>query len=227
MIINQNPVVSIIIPTLNEADRIGALLEELQDLLAVEIIISDGGSTDHTLETCAAYPVIVCTGSAGRGKQLNRGAQAAKSDILLFLHADTHMPPELVPQMIEAVRLGKMWGCARLAFDDSAFFFRWLAFISNCRARLSSSCYGDQAMFCQRDFFSSNGMFPETDFLEDIAFSHKVRQSQRAFVLAGKVVTSSRRFRYGSRWRMLGKIQLIKLLFFLGVSPERLYTLYR
>jgi len=227
LIINQNPAVSIIIPTLNEADKIGALLEELQAFSQVEIIVSDGGSTDRTLEICSAYPVIVYTGSAGRGKQLNRGVQAARSDILLFLHADTYMPTELIPQIIEAVKLGKMWGCARLAFDDSAAFFKWLALVSDLRARFLSSCYGDQAIFCQRDFFYKYGMFPETNFLEDIAFSHKARQGQKAFVLAGKVVTSSRRFRYGSRWRTLGKIQFIKLLYFLGFSPERLHTMYR
>jgi glycosyltransferase involved in cell wall biosynthesis len=119
---NQNPAVSIIIPTLNEADRIGAFLQELQTFSLVEIIVSDGGSTDRTLEICSAYPVTVCTGSAGRGKQLNRGVQAARSKILLFLHADTHMPRELIPQIIEAVRIGRMWGCAHLAFDDSSVF---------------------------------------------------------------------------------------------------------
>lgn len=224
--IKQSPAVSIIIPTLNEAEQIASLLEALQTFSLVEIIVSDGGSTDHTLEICAAYPVVVCSGSAGRGKQLNRGAQAARSDILIFLHADTHIPTELIPQIIEAVRLGEMWGCARLDFDDSALFFRWLAFISNCRARFLSSCYGDQTIFCQRDYFYRNGMFPETDFLEDIAFSRQARKVQKACILTGKVITSSRRFRDGGRWRTLGKIQFIKFLYFLGVSPERLHTMY-
>lgn len=223
----QNPLVSIIIPTLNESLNISNLLEELQVLSQVEIIISDGGSTDNTLEICARFPVQVCTGSTGRGAQLNRGVQVAGADILLFLHADCYIPVELIQQLIEAVAQGELWGCAQIAFDNSAYFFRWLAFVSNLRARLLSSCYGDQAIFCQKDFFYKNGQFPEIIFLEDLAFSHAVRRQQRAFVVPVKVISSSRRFRAGGPWRTAIKMQIVKLLYFLGVRPERLYMMYQ
>ncbi len=226
MIINSDPAVSVIIPALNEADHIGILLEELQAYAEIEIIVCDGGSTDRTRQICSAYPVQICSGAAGRGKQMNMGVQAAASDILLFLHADTRITAGLIPQVINAVRQGNMWGCARLSFDDPAYFFRWLAFMSNWRARYLSSCYGDQAIFCQKEFFYETAMFPETKFLEDIAFSHKARKRQKALVLSAQVVTSSRRFRQGGRWRMLFKMQFIKLLYFMGVSPERLSKMY-
>ncbi|MDD3364984.1 MAG: glycosyltransferase [Syntrophomonas sp.] len=172
----QKPLVSIIIPTLNEARKIEGLLQELQFLFGIEIIISDGGSTDDTLKICANYPVKVYTGTAGRGIQLNIGAQAARADILLFLHADCHISTEIIQQLSDAVGQGRMWGCAQINFDDPAFFFKCLAFISNWRARVLSSCYGDQAIFCQKDFFYRNGKFPEMVFLEDLAFSHIARR---------------------------------------------------
>jgi len=225
----QNPLVSIIIPTLNEADNIKGLLQALQVLSGVEIIVSDGGSTDDTIQICSRFSVNVCTGLAGRGAQLNRGAEAARAEILVFLHADSHIPAELIEQVIEAVGKGRLWGCARIAFDDPdpAWFYRWLAFVSNLRAGWFSSCYGDQAIFCQKDFFLENGKFPETIFLEDLAFSHKARRRQRAFLVAATVISSSRRFRSGGPWRIVLKMQIIKLLYFLGVKPERLYRMYR
>ena len=223
----QKPLVSIIIPTLNEARKIGDLLQELQFLSGIEIIVSDGASTDDTLKICRTYPVKVCAGTAGRGLQLNIGAQAARADIMLFLHADCHLSTELIQQLIDAVDQGQMWGCAQITFDDLAFFFKCLAFISNWRARVFSSCYGDQAIFCQKDFFYKNGKFPELVFLEDLAFSHIARRQQRAFVLPGKVISSSRRFHDGGKWKTFFKMQCIKLLYFLGVGPDRLYTIYR
>jgi len=225
--LEENPLVSIIIPTLNEAEHIEGLLQELQVLSGVEIIVSDGGSTDDTLKICSRFSVNVCAGPAGRGAQLNRGSEAARADILLFLHADSNISAELIEQVIEAVGRGRLWGCARIAFDDPARFFMWLAFVSNLRACCFSSCYGDQAIFCHKDFFVKNGRFPETIFLEDLAFSHKARCRQRAFLAAATVISSSRRFQAGGPWRTVLKMQVIKLLYLMGVKPERLYRMYR
>lgn len=223
----KKPLVSIIIPTLNEAPIIGGLLEELKNLSQVEIIVSDGGSTDDTLEICALFPVQLCTGASGRGAQLNRGAQAAGADILLFLHADCHIPAELIQQLIDAVSHGKLWGCAQISFDDSACFFKWTAFISNLRARLLSSCYGDQAIFCQKEFFYKTGQFSEIIFLEDLVFSRWARRQQKAFVVPVKVISSSRRFHAGGPWRTAMKMQIVKFLYFMGVEPARLSRIYR
>lgn len=114
---------------------------------------------------------------------MNRGAQAAGADILLFLHADCSIPAALIEQVIDAVGAGAQWGCAQIAFDDSVCFFNWLAWVSNLRARWLSSCYGDQAIFCHKDFFNNNGQFPEIIFLEDLAFSHLARRRVQQFVM--------------------------------------------
>ncbi len=223
----QQPRLSIIIPTLNEAQIIQALLENLLLLPGVEIVVSDGGSTDGTVKICAGLRITLIDGPAGRGRQLNRGAEAAQGKILLFLHADSQLEPQVVEQIIAAVDNGHLWGCAQLAFDDPSVFFRRLAYFSNLRSRWLSVCYGDQAIFCQKDFFIKKGRFPEIIFLEDMAFSHLLRRQQKAWVVPGKVISSARRFQAGGPHKTLFKMQLIKILYLLGVSPQRLYAIYR
>ncbi|MDD3894245.1 MAG: TIGR04283 family arsenosugar biosynthesis glycosyltransferase [Syntrophomonadaceae bacterium] len=223
---NQS-LISIIIPTLNEEKNITRLLDSLQSLSGVEIIVCDGGSSDATLKICRGFPVRVLSSQAGRGIQLNTGAQSAQGEIFLFLHADSMIENRILDDIRNAVTQGSGWGCCTLGFSERTPLFFCIAFLSNLRAKVFSSCYGDQGIYCQRDLFRRNGGFPETIFLEDIMFSHRLRCQQRARVVEGIIFTSTRRFRKAGVWRTIGKMQMIKFLYAMGIKPERLWRWFK
>jgi len=222
----NEPRVSVIIPTLNEEENIASLLQSLLVLPGVEIIVSDGGSTDATLEICSHLPVRVLNSPAGRGGQLNAGALCATGEIFLFLHADSCIEDTLVDEISQAVDQGHLWGCCRLQFSEKTPLFRVIAFFSNLRVMLTSCCYGDQGIYCQRDLFQSMGGFPAIVFLEDLNFSYRLRKKQRAHLLKSQITTSTRLFRSQGVGEVLSKMQAVKLLYLLGVKPERLWRWY-
>jgi rSAM/selenodomain-associated transferase 2 len=223
----MEPRLSIIIPTLNEEKHIGPLLDSLLALPGVEIIVSDGGSSDATLEICRRYPVRLLSSPAGRSNQLNAGAQCATGEILLFMHADSRVESTIVNEIRQADRQGRLWGCCSLRFSEEIPIFQLIAFCSNLRARLGSICYGDQGIYCQRGLFQAMGGFPTTVFLEDIKFSQQLKTLQRAYQLKSIITTSTRRFRTQGVGKALGKMQMVKLLYQLGVKPERLRKWYQ
>lgn len=219
--------ISIVIPTINEEDHVAILLERLAALERVEIIVCDGGSSDATLEICRRFPVRVLCSPRGRGVQLNTGARCAQGQILLFLHADSGMESQVLDDIRTAVTQGDLWGCCSLEFSDRTWAFRAIAWFSNLRSHAFSICYGDQGIFCQRDLFWSQGGFPETVFLEDLEFSHLLRRRQRARVVDGRIITSTRRFRAAGIGKTIGKMQIVKLCYALGMKPEKIWRWYR
>lgn len=223
----QQSLVSIIIPTLNEQNNILLLLENLQKPAKVELIVCDGGSSDATLEVCHDFPVRVISAQRGRGIQMNTGAECAQGEIYLFLHADSLIESRVIEDIRDAVSLGDQWGCCTLQFNDSTLLFRVIAFLSNLRAKVFSSCYGDQGIYCERDLFWENNGFPETVFLEDMEFSRRLRSQKRARIVNGIITTSTRRFREAGIWRSIYRNQVVKVLYALGVKPERLWQWYR
>lgn len=224
---NNRPDISLIIPTLNEEERIGSLLQQLITVAGMEIIVSDGKSRDRTVEICRQFPVKIVVSEPGRGRQLNVGAREARGNILFFLHADSRVDYQVFIEIRKAVAIGHPWGCCTLGFDNSSLFYRMLAFFSNLRSRYLSSCYGDQGIFCDKDLFCKIGQFPTTVFMEDIGFSHKLRRLYRAYVVKGRVISSTRRFQEGGTVKTLLKMQLAKLFFMLGMPPERMLEWYR
>jgi rSAM/selenodomain-associated transferase 2 len=219
--------ISIIVPTLNEEANLGKLLQRWAKTPDLEIIISDGGSTDNTERVAGEWPVLWVSGPPGRGGQLNRGVQRASGDILLFLHADTHLEKHIFTDIRMAVRDGGHWGCCSLEFDKATPFFRILGAASRLRVKIFSSCYGDQGIFCKKDFFFQIGGFPEWPFLEDLAFSQKARKYSPAKIIPGRIITSTRRFQRYGQWRTLYKMQVVKGLYYLGVPPEKLFLFYQ
>lgn len=219
--------ISIIIPTLNEEKCIASLLEQLITMPHQEIIVCDGGSTDDTLKICSEYPVKVVQTQRGRGRQLNYGASVARGEILFFLHADSQVERQTLDDIVRAVQNNRCWGCCTLSFDKKNCFYHMVAVMSNLRSRLTSSCYGDQGIFCRRDIFQAYGGFPDWTIMEDVEFSRKMRRLSRAFVVPGRIVTSCRRFEDNGPWRTILKMQLAKLGFMFGIHPERIANWYQ
>jgi len=222
---------AIIVPTLNEE---GTLRRNLPSALshADEVVVSDGGSADGTVEVARSLGARVVSGPACRGGQLNRGAAAAMatdSDILLFLHADTVLPENAGRSVKEAVAAGAPGGAFFVRFDRDGFVYRLGGRVVNLRTRWAFLPLGDQAQFTTRDSFRELGGFREWPILEDADFAKRMRQRwgrRRLAVIENPVLTSSRRFAAQGPLRTVALNWLLWMLFALGVPPHRLARLY-
>ena len=218
--------VAIVVPSLDEED---ALRRTLPAALAAadEVVVSDGGSGDGTVEVARQLGARVVAGPAGRGGQLNRGAAAATADVLIFLHADTTLPPGGVAAVREAVARGAPGGAFLLRFDVDRPAQRLGAWLINRRTRWLGLALGDQAQFASRETFARLGGFRDWPILEDLDFIRRLRRLGGMEVIAAPVTTGARRFVEQGAVRTVTINWLIWLLFFLGVSPHRLARLYR
>ncbi len=229
------PKISIIIPVLNEAATIQETLIRLQEASEVEVIVVDGGSRDETvaIAKCVgkvlakSLPINVISTAAGRARQMNAGAAAATGDILLFLHADTHLPigfDILVRQALQ--NPGTVAGAFELRINAQLLGLRLIEKMVNMRSRFLSMPYGDQAIFLKATLFHEIGGFPEIPIMEDFEFMLRLRHQGRITLVPAPVLTS------GRRWQKLGVVkttlinQLIIVCYFLGVSPEQLIRWY-
>jgi rSAM/selenodomain-associated transferase 2 len=217
---------AIVVPTLNEE---AGLRRNLPAALAAadELVVSDGGSTDGTLAVAEELGARVVSGPAGRGDQLTRGAAATDAPLLLFLHADTRLPPDGIPRIRDAVAGGAAGGGFLVRFDAAGPLLRFGERLINARTRLTRLPLGDQAQFVTRESFQSLGGYRDWPILEDLDFALRLRRLGRTALIASPVTTASRRFAQQGIARTVSTNWLIWILFFCGVSPQRLARLYR
>ncbi len=217
---------SFVIPVVDDRE---ALAASLPNALAQgdEVIVSDGGSADGSRALARSLGATVVNGPPSRGAQLNRGARAAGGDVLVFLHADTMLPPDGREQIERAVEAGYAGGGSRIRFDVAGALLRFGALWINGRTRLTRLPLGDQAQFVTRPAFEALGGFRDWPILEDLDLMRRLKRSYRVAVLDGPVVTSSRRFRHGGKSKTIAINWSIWALYGLGVSPHRLGRWYR
>lgn len=218
--------IDIIIPTLNEASHLETLLSDLCDREGdARITIVDGGSTDGTWEIASRFSVRALRAPRGRASQMNAGARAAGGDILLFLHADTILPPDAFRRVADTLADPDVAGGSfRLTFDRSDPWLAAYAFFSRINHPLFT--YGDQALFVRREVFAKIGGFREMPILEDVEIQRRLRRAGRFVKLPQAVVTSARRFvQMGPVRQQLLNVALVAL-YHLGVAPARLKQLY-
>ena len=220
---------SIILPVLNEAALIGTALTALQHvrLRGAELLVVDGGSSDDTVQLAAALADRVVVARSGRAQQMNRGAEMASGDILLFLHLDSELP-EGAMDFIEqhCGSSANHWGWFDVRLSHPGYAYRVIAKFMNFRARLSRVCTGDQALFLSRPLFEQVGGFPELPLMEDVAMSKRLRQLSPPTVCKQPVIASSRRWEEKGLLNTVLLMWKLRLLYFFGVSPDRLATLY-
>ncbi len=222
---------AIVIPTLNEEPSLHRTLP-LALAAADEVVVSDGGSTDGTLEVARALDVRIVSGPPGRGGQLNRGAAAALeggADILLFLHADTTLP-EGAGRAVRDAAKGAAGGAFLVRFDVDSPKMRLGAWLVNHRTRLTLLPLGDQAQFVTAPAFRELGGYRDWPILEDMDFAWRLKRRygrKRLAVIESPVTTAARRFVEQGSLRTVATNWLIWLLYLLGVSPHRLAGLYR
>ena len=232
--------ISIVVPVLNEAERIDACLDHaLAQAYAtgqiVEVIVVDGGSTDGTVARAKAREEklgpdrirVIAATRRGRARQLNAGAREAKGDVVVFLHVDTELPPDAVTRIARAVDDGADYGwfTVRIASRDPRL--RFASRIWSMRSKLFVSSTGDQAQFFRRDFFFRAGAYPPFDLCEDLAILRHARRIGRHTCIDAPVTTSARRWEANGVGRTIAKMWKLRLGYHLGVRPEQLAKEWR
>jgi rSAM/selenodomain-associated transferase 2 len=211
---------AIVVPTLNEAAGIRAALEALAPLRrrGHEVIVVDGGSTDATAELARPLCDQLVSSERGRATQMNAGARAAHARALLFLHADTRLPPE-ADALIRKALQSHVWGRFDVEIDGRHPLLKIVACAMNLRSRLTGIATGDHAIFVRSDAFRG---FPEIALMEDIAFSRLMKRAGRPACVRERATTSGRRWEAHGVLRTIILMWRLRLLYALGVTPQRL-----
>ncbi|TVQ11600.1 MAG: glycosyltransferase [Balneolaceae bacterium] len=222
---------SIIIPVLNEAGSLPVLLKRLNELLAgsaeYEILVCDGGSTDHTARIAGEHgATLIACARPGRAYQMDAGARAATGDILYFLHADTLPPDGFHHLIIRAVANGAGSGCFRLRFEQRhpiLTFYSWFTRFNTRYLR-----FGDQSLFVKKEVYAATGGFV-TDLIvmEDYEFAGRLIDKSRFVVLEASVVTSARKYRENGIIRLQLIFTMVYLMYMAGASQDTLVHFYR
>lgn len=227
--------VSIIVPMLNEAEELLALLNHLRiwQQCHCEVLLVDGGSSDASVELAEAAGFTVLLSKRGRAVQMNAGARQASGEVLLFLHADSRLPPRALQLLQEKLMptetstANKCWGRFNVSIIGDAFMFRIIAFCMNWRSRLTSIATGDQAIFVRRSAFDKIGGFVEQPLMEDIELSRQLKLLSRPLCLADKVTTSGRRWQVKGIWRTIFLMWCLRWRYWRGTSADILAQAYR
>jgi rSAM/selenodomain-associated transferase 2 len=220
---------SVIIPVLNEAVGLPAFLEDHQWIRkrGHELILVDGGSGDATTEI--AYPLVdrIIVSRAGRSHQMNKGADVASGDVLLFLHADTQLPDQALSEIEAALDSGSQWGRFHVRLSGDHPMLRIIERMMNWRSSVTGIATGDQAIFVMKTIFYQAGAFPEIALMEDIELSRRLKRFGRPACIKPPVITSSRRWQQGGVFTTIFLMWRLRLAYFLGASPEDLVKRYR
>ena len=221
---------AVIVPVFNEAPGITAHLHALAPLRArgVQVVVADGGSTDDTAARAAPWADQVLAAPKGRARQMNAGAAAVDAEVLLFLHADTQLPPDADRLVLQGLQSGAhRWGRFDVRISGRWAGLPMVAALMNLRSRLSGIATGDQALFVRRNAFVQVGGYVDQPLMEDIALSRSLKRLGPPLCLRQRVTTSGRRWDTRGPWRTVLLMWQLRLLYWLGASPERLARRYR
>lgn len=226
------PTVSVVVPVLNESHHLDPFVDHLRRTARdepVEIIIVDGSADGASIRTVTRRDVTLLSAPAGRARQMNAGAAAARGDALLFLHADTRLPPGAFRLIAKTLSDGRYTaGAFDLRYDSGRLSIRIIARVACLRSRLTRIPYGDQAHFFRRDYFESIGGFADLPFLEDVEIMRRIKgRGERISILPDPVVTSARRQQKEGVVYCTVRNGAVVALYFMGLSPERLARFYR
>jgi len=218
--------VSIVIPTWNEASCIAETIRSLRLQAPSEIIVVDGGSTDSTVALAQGADRVLVS-DPGRAFQMNAGAAAACGDAFLFLHADCRLEMGALAAVEKALaKPGVVAGCFAMRVDADGWGFRSIDACATARVRWTGVVYGDQGLFLRRDVFHRLGGFPPIRFMEDVFFSRRLARHGRVVVVNKKIYVSSRRWQKVGLVRQTLRNWTLTGLALAGVSPDRLADFY-
>lgn len=192
------------------------------------MIVVDGGSQDGTVQMAQSLGVKVLSSPAGRACQMNAGAKAATGDILLFLHADTLLPPGFDTLVRKALfTASTAAGAFELGIDASLPSLRLIERGVNWRSRWLQMPYGDQAIFLKTEVFHNIDGFPKLPIMEDFELMRRLRRLGRIVIIPVPVLTSGRRWLQNGVFQTTLINQVVIIAYLLGVPPERIVRWYR
>jgi rSAM/selenodomain-associated transferase 2 len=223
---------SFIIPVWNEEAIIAGTIEHVRGLGAsgsAEIIVVDGDPEGGTIKVAQHLGVKTAISEKGRGNQMNVGASLAAGDILIFLHADTHLPHDVLELIEAAMADGScIAGAFDLAIDSKRLAFRLIEKAASFRSRMTRIPYGDQTVFIRKKDFFGLGGFRDIPIMEDVEFMRRIKKRKGKICIIGRAALTSPR-----RWEKEGIVYttlrnwLILSLYLFGVRPEKLIRFYR
>lgn len=191
-----------------------------------EVVVVDGGSVDRTLDGARQFEFarIIEFNLANRGLQMNEGARLSRGDALLFLHADTRLPPNAIDAVSDALGADRRpGGCFQIRFPkDAPISLKVVAWGINLRTRLFRTATGDQAIFARRSAFEEIGGYEHIPLMEDIALFNRMKRRGKVAVLDERVEISPRRWLKYGVWRTVLLMYALRLGYWIGVSPATL-----
>ncbi len=223
--------ISVIIPVFNEEVGINRIIDRIGKISGeedIEIIVADGSPSGNTIGAIDERKVIKLLSPRGRARQMNRGAEKAGGDILLFIHADTILPSGAFHEIGRILADPRYTaGAFGLSFDNRSLPFRIIEFTAGIRNLLTGTPFGDQTYFLRKIDFLKLGGFPDIPLMEDLEFMRRIRKAGRKIRISPlKIVTSARKWeREGIIFTSLRNI-FLQLLYYLGVPAEKLMRFY-
>lgn len=231
--------VSIIIPVLNEVDNLPLLFDNINRLNPnpQQVILVDGGSNDDSIGIIRSFinKLIpdndrkidwqMTESKAGRALQMNTGAALATSDVLLFLHADTQLPMNVIESVSEAMKRAE-WGRFDVQIASRQPTLRLVSQMINWRSRLSGIATGDQAIFISQFLFEQIGGYPNQALMEDIELCKQLKGIAKPACLKSKVITSARRWQQHGTWRTIILMWHLRFDYWRGVSTDNIKARY-
>lgn len=213
---------SVIIPVLDEAGELSAVLPDLV-AAGVQVVVVDGGSSDTSVAVArAVHGVEVVEGRPPRSRQMNLGADRARGEVLLFLHADARLPEGFAGLVQRAlIQQNVAGGAFALAIDDDRRAARLVSAGANLRTRLTGHPYGDQAIFVRRRLFADMGGYADLPFMEDLEFVVRLRKEGRVCLLPQAVRVSARRWQAHGYLRTTWRNAVLATWFYLGLDTSR------
>jgi rSAM/selenodomain-associated transferase 2 len=222
------PTLSIVVPVLDEAPQLASRLGGLQPFRqrGAQLVVVDGGSADGSLDIARGLADLAFVAPQGRARQMNAGAAASTAELLLFLHADTRLPPDADGLVQRALLGGCGWGRFDVRIDSPRPLLRLVGALMNLRSRWTGIATGDQALFVRRALFHHVGGFPDQPLMEDVALSTLLKRHGRPACLRERVTTSARRWERHGPWRTILLMWQLRAAYFFGADPLKLAVRY-
>jgi rSAM/selenodomain-associated transferase 2 len=223
--------ISIVIPTYNESATIESTLKKLLETLPSgdEVIIIDGESEDNTQEIVRTFTEVKLFSSRrGRSIQMNLGAQIAKNEYILFLHADNIVGPDCLKLLRDEIKSGRLsWGWFPIKLNSPKLAFKVLEAGANLRLKLTGTPLGDHGIFVKKEIFDKIGGFPETPIMEDLEFVRKIKRVTKGTQINCPIGTSVRRFERSGIIKTFITMWVLRFLYYSGMSTDKLARYYK